>query len=110
MKQLSKAAMDRLVRSEFFHTVRDMVGAWDYYLMEYRAYRVEDAERAMKAQRDADVMMHQWAIAKLALKHITGNIYSFTRNGEGDYAVVNEDDCNDRIIIGRNDYKKEVAA
>jgi hypothetical protein len=31
MKQMSKAAMERLITSKFFHDVEEMVKAWDFY-------------------------------------------------------------------------------
>jgi len=89
-KKISKAAMKRLQRSKFFHEIEETVKAWDYYLI--------------KGEREnADKMLYQWNMAKLALEYITGNLYGFSRNGEGDYSVVNERDYSDRIIRGRND-------
>jgi len=99
-KKLSKAAMDRLVKSEFFHEVESIVQAWDYYLLvieQKRRNRIEyDDEK-----KCCNEMMHKWDVAKLALEFITGNIYGFSRNGET-YGVVNERDYSDRIISGSN--------
>jgi len=101
MKKLSKAAMNRLLRSEFFHNVDDIVKAWDYYLLvieQKRRNRLEyDDEK-----KCIDEMMHKWSVAKLALEFITGNIYDFSRDGNGNYSVVNEGDYSDRIISGSN--------
>ena len=92
MKRLSKASMGRLLKSDFFREVREIVKAWDYYS------RTGD-------RKLADEMMGKWLVAKFALKHITGNWYTFTRNGSGSYGVVNENDSEDRLINGRNDYE-----
>ena len=83
---MTKAAMERLLKSEFFHEVAEVVKAWDYYLT------VGDRE-------SADEMMHKWDMAKFALEYITGNLYGFSRNGET-YGIVNERDYNERILIG----------
>lgn len=85
---MTKAAMERLKKSDFFHEVEKTIKAWDYYLSIGKDDLAED-------------MMHKWLMAKLALEHITGNLYGFSRNGET-YSVVNERDYSDRLIIGRN--------
>ena len=82
---MTKAAMTRLKKSEFFHEVCEVVVAWDYYL------HIND-------RAAADEMMHKWSMAKLALEHITGNLYGFSRNGET-VSIVNERDYSDRIFI-----------
>jgi hypothetical protein len=61
--------------------------AWDFYLG-----RGKDDEECAKE------MMHKWEMAKLALEHITGNIYGFSRNGET-YSVVNERNYDERLIV-----------
>jgi hypothetical protein len=95
MKAISKAAMERLMKSKFFHEVEEIVKAWDYYLNE--------------GNREAsNEMFHKWEIAKLALEHITGNIYGFSRNGET-YSIVNEHDYNDKLIVGESVQAKGVA-
>lgn len=91
MQKLSKAAMKRLKESEFFHEVEEVVKAWDYYC------RINDIPKSNE-------MMHKWGMAKLALEYITGNIYGFSRDGNGNYSIVNKRDYSDRIIRGRNDY------
>ena len=91
---MTKAAMKRLLKSDFFHEVEEVVKAWDYYL-------------AIKDRKSSDEMMHKWSMAKLALEHITGNIYGFSRNGET-YSIVNERDHNDILLAG-NSVKKETA-
>jgi hypothetical protein len=96
MKTMSKAAMKRLLRSEFFHNVEELVKAWDYYLGNNRKH-------AEQYRKEADEMMHKWDMAKLALEYITGNIYGFSRDGTGNYGIVNERDYSDRIIVGHND-------
>ena len=83
---MTKAAMKRLLKSKFFHEVMEVVTAWDYYL-------------AIGDRKASDEMMHKWEMAKLALEHITGNLYGFSRNGET-YSIVNERDYSDRIFIG----------
>jgi hypothetical protein len=83
---MTKAAMKRLLKSEFFLEVQMVVKAWDYYL------NAGDKELANE-------MMHKWEMAKLALEHITGNIYGFSRNGET-YSIVNERDYGERLIVG----------
>ena len=95
MNKITKAAMKRLMESKFFHDVEETVKAWDYYL------KNNDRE-------SADEMMYRWSMGKLALEYITGNLYGFSRDGAGNYSVVNERDYNDRIIIGRNDYDLSV--
>lgn len=82
---MTKAAMKRLLASNFFREVEVIVGAWDYYL-------------SIKNRESADEMMHKWSMAKLALEYITGNIYGFSRDDEG-YSLVNERDHSDKIIV-----------
>jgi len=82
---MTKAARDRLERSDFFHEVCETVRAWDYYL------RTEN-------KKDADECMHKWMISKLALEHITGETYGFSRNGET-VSIVNERDYSDRLFV-----------
>lgn len=91
MKKMSKAEMKRLEGSGFFRDLREIVKAWDYYM------KTGNKECSV-------IMMHQWLIAKQALLHITGNIYAFSRNGEGDYCLVNEKNHNDKILVGKNFY------
>lgn len=81
---MTKAAMTRLMKSEFFHTTCEVVMAWDYYLHE-------------GDRQAADEMMYKWQMAKLALEHITGEIYGFSRDGET-VRIVNEADCNDVLF------------
>ena len=88
MNTMTKAAEARLRKSNFFREVVDIAGAWDYYLT------IGDREAANE-------MMHKWEMAKLALEHITGNLYGFTRDGET-YGIVNERDYNDRPITGKS--------
>jgi len=95
------AAMKRLKKSEFFHEVEETVKAWDFYLGKGYGVYVE------KHRKEADEMMHKWGMAKLALEFITGNLYGFSRDGEGNYSVVNERDYNERIIVGHNEYPVE---
>lgn len=87
---MTKAAKQRLLGSKFFHEVEATVKAWDYYL------QTGDREAA-------DEMMREWKVAKLALEHITGNVYGFSRNGET-YSIVNEQDDDDRLIVGESAY------
>ena len=82
---MTKAAMKRLLKSDFYHEVYAIIKAWDYYL------RIDDKETA-------DEMMHKWSIAKLALEHITGKLYGFSRDSEG-CSLVNERDYNDRLFV-----------
>ncbi len=84
---MTKAAMARLKGSKFYHEVCDIVIAWDYYL--------NTNDRA-----SADECMHKWMMAKLALEHITGNTYAFSRDGEI-VSIVNERDYSDRIFIAK---------
>ena len=81
---MTKAAMDRLVKSDFFREVCETVEAWDYYL------HAKDREAA-------DECMHKWMMAKLALKHITGKSYGFSRDGET-VSIVNEADYSDTLF------------
>jgi len=89
MKKISKASMNRLLKSKFFHDTEEIVKAWDYYLL-------------IGAGEEARGMMHKWQIAKLALEHITGNSYGLSRDGAGNYSIVNEKDHSDRIVSGSN--------
>jgi|GEM_PF-3442957 len=81
---MTKAAMNRLEKSDFFHEACENVKAWDYYL------HVGDTVRA-------DECMHNWLVAKSALEFITGNLYGISRNGET-VSIVNERDDNDRLF------------
>ena len=92
MRYILSASMQRLIKSDFFHEVEGLVQAWDYFL------GTGDEERAAE-------LMHKWKIAKLALKHITGNYYRFSRDGTGNYSVVDEINHSDRIISGFNEYR-----
>jgi len=85
---MTKAAMKRLLKSKFFHEVVEVVTAWDYYL-------------TIRDRKASDEMMHKWVMARLALEHITGNLYGFSRNGET-YSIVNERDQNDILFIGNS--------
>lgn len=82
---MTKAAMTRLKKSDFFHKVCEIVVAWDYYL------HIGDKESANEC-------MHKWDMAKDALRFITGEIYGFSRNGET-VSIVNEYNYDDRIFI-----------
>lgn len=82
---MTKAAMNRLTTSNFWHETCEIVIAWDYYL------HTGDREAANEC-------MHKWEMAKLALEHITGNTYGFSRNGET-VSIVNERDYNDRPFL-----------
>jgi len=93
---MTKAVMKRLLKSEFFHEVKAVIEAWDYYLT------AGDKELA-------DEMMHKRLMAKLALEYITGNIYGLSRNGET-YSLVNEQNYDDRLLIGQSAEAKEVEA
>lgn len=85
---MTKAAKERLLKSKFFHEVEAVIEAWDCYLA---AGEDELAKR----------MMYKWTVARLALEHITGNLYGFSRNGET-YSVVNERDYGDVLLAGRS--------
>jgi len=85
---MTKAAMKRLLKSDFFHEVEAVVKAWDYYL-------------AIEDKTSADEMMHKWHMAKSALEYITGNIYGFSRNGKT-YSIVNERNYDDRLLTGNS--------
>lgn len=82
----SKAAMERLLKSQFFKETISTVSAWDYYLI--------TGDKAL-----ADEMMNKWFIARLALKHITGNFYEFSCNGET-YSIVNARNHDDVLFSG----------
>ena len=69
MKNMSKAARERLMKSDFWNRTCEIIVAWDYYLT------TNDRE-------SSDECMHEFNMAKLALEHITGELYGFTRNGE----------------------------
>lgn len=84
--KMSKAAMQRLMGSDFYHEVYEVLQAWDYYL------RAND-------RKEADEMMHKWGMAKLALKHITGKSYGFSRDDEG-WRLVNGADYDDILMSG----------
>ncbi len=82
---MTKAAMMKLKKSDFYHEVCEIVVAWDYYL------HIND-------KVSADECMHKWDMAKKALEYITGKLYGFSRNGET-VSIVNERDYDDRIFI-----------
>lgn len=85
---MTKAAMRRLLGSEFFHEVLAVVNAWDYY--------ISTGDRGL-----ADEMMREWQMAKSALKHITGTTYMVSRNGET-YSIVNEQNPDDELFTARS--------
>ena len=87
-KEMSKAAMKRLLKSEFFKETAETVQAWDYYLTEGN-------------KELADEMMREWFVAKLALEHITGKSYELSRNGET-FSIVNEKNRGDIIVAGHS--------
>ena len=82
-KEMSKAARNRLERSEFYRDTVETVHAMNYY--QYK-----------KETKQADEMMIRWQIARLALEHITGKRYEFKRTeiheGLSVYAVRNGED------------------
>lgn len=82
---MTKAAMNRLIKSEFFHEVCEQVVAWDYYLRK-------------KDQESADKCMERWFMAKVALQFITGKCYAFSRNDES-VSIVNEADYTDVLFL-----------
>lgn len=84
---MTKAVMKRLKESVFFHEVEEIIKAWDYYCRTNNPL-------------GANECMHKWEMAKLALEHITGNLYGFSRNGDT-YSIVNERDYTDRLIVGK---------
>ena len=85
-KRTSKAAMIRLLKSNFFCEVIEIVKAWDYYLA--------------TGERDlAKEMMGKWFVAKEALKFITGNVYGFSRDGTT-FSILNESNYDDRLFVG----------
>lgn len=86
---MTKKAMNEFLKSDFYNELCGLVKAWDYYL------KVGNKEFA-------DQMMHKWSIAKLALKHITGKTYGFSRDGVGKFSIVNEHDYDDRLCQGDN--------
>jgi hypothetical protein len=95
-RRTSKAAMKRLLKSNFFNEILAVVKAWDYY--------VATGDNAL-----ADEMTHRWLMAKEALKFITGNVYGLSRNGTT-YSIVNENNYDDRLFIGLSIAPKEKAA
>jgi hypothetical protein len=86
---MTKAEKNRLLKSKFFHELEELVKAWDFYL-------------CVNSKEQANEMFNKWEIAKLALEHITGNLYGLSRDGYGTYSIVNERDYNERIITGKN--------
>ena len=94
MKNMSKAARERLTKSDFWHRVQEIVKAWDYYIA------TGDKESAAEC-------MHEWSMAKLALEHITGELYGFTRNGET-YGIVNERDYTDKPFAAKSVKRREM--
>jgi len=95
-KRTSKAAMRRLLKSNFFNEVIEIVKAWDYYLI--------------TGERDlAKEMMDKWFVAKEALEFITGNAYGFSRNGTT-FSIVNKSNYDDRLFIGLSIVPEEKTA
>jgi len=84
---MTKAAMTRLNKSEFFREVRDVIVAWDYALYS-------------KDRETSDALMHKWEMAKLALEFITGDTYGFSRNDET-ISLVNERNYDDRLFVAK---------
>jgi len=93
---MTKAAMERLLKSKFFHEVEEIVKAWDYYT------NAGD-------KKSANEMAGKWSVAKLALEHITGNAYWFSHKGAV-YSIVNENDQHDVLLTGRSAKKEEAVA
>jgi len=85
---MTKKTMNEFLKSEFYREVCEIIKAWDYYM------KTKDPT--------ADEMMHKWCVAKLAIKHITGKTYGFSRDGHGNYSIVNERDYSDRLCQGDN--------
>jgi len=95
-RKISKAAMRRLLKSNFFNEVIGIVRALDYYLI--------------TGERDlAKEMMDKWFVAKEALKFITGNVYVFQRKGTT-FSIVNKSNYDDRLFIGLSIVPEEKTA
>jgi hypothetical protein len=91
---MTKTALKRLKKSEFFSELRMTVQAWDYYLK-------------TKDYKTADQMALEWKMAKLALRHITGNDYNM-ESWNGIFRVINSKDRNDVLFQGNSAYKQGV--
>jgi hypothetical protein len=76
-KPMSNAAMQRLLKSDFFWALRDVIRAWDFYV-------------AKNEDQNAFQMQCKWEMAKLALEHMTGKTYHFSRT-DTHYGVVSGD-------------------
>ena len=87
-RRLSKAAMQRLLKSNFFSEVISTVRALDFY----KTYGPSEL---------ADRILQEWLIARSALEFITDNKYKISRNGEI-YSIVNESDPNDKLYTAHS--------
>ena len=81
---MTKAAMDRFLKSEFYYRTCEVVQAWDFYLRS-------------KNEQSADECEHEWRMAKVALEHVTGKTYGISRTDEG-FAIVNKSDLSDVLF------------
>lgn len=82
---MSKVAMKRLMESDFYQEVRNTIIALDSYIANHDSQMIS-------------IQYEKWNMAKMALKHITGKTYVFTRDDEG-FGLVNEFDCEDILFF-----------
>ena len=99
--KISKAALTRLKRSDFWGEVLDVAKAWDYYLY---------AARNNTPARD-DVALNEMIIKlgviKMALNHITGKPYTFKQTETG-YMLICPKDPADILLEGKRHIYKVV--
>lgn len=80
--------IDRLKASEFFDEIRNIAFGINYFTEEMHneslSYEMRETNRDLLGTRLAE-----WAVAKSAIKYITGKTYAFTRTDDC-YGIVNE--------------------
>ena len=91
--KISKAAMTRLKKSDFWIEALEVTKAWDYYLYAYKNRLPASNDEAMKE------MSIKLGVIRKALSHILGKSYGFTQTDTG-YILVNLNDPTDILLEG----------
>lgn len=77
MKTLDKIKLDKFLLTEFGSNMVMCVEAWDYTLSQI--IRSEVSDRMRKLRDDCSCFQASWEVYQMALKHIFGVDYYFTR-------------------------------
>ena len=96
--KMSKAAMTRLKKSDFWVEVLEVTKAWDFYL---HAERPDFSAKMGAAFDVASVETSaRLSVIKKALTHITGKHYTFVSTDD-DYMLVDPNDPTDILLEGK---------